>query len=195
MLTLLVIGFYYPVILIVFFGLVLLSDWLVFLDSQPGRQGWLAKASHGVGVTICGAYILRVCTIPSGYVTASYCVYGCLVLLGIFWLCIGAARAQIHHDMHLLIRAAVKFGVGFAVVYVWQQYRLEIWWPYRGWIDQITFIIALWCWVTGVTKIIICLHPMPRLAVAGTRDPYGDAGFRRGDGLQGRDRRYQRRRT
>jgi hypothetical protein len=194
-----VLCYLWPPLIFIVVGLALWVDWFTFLAMLPERDRQLAQASHGVGVIVCGAYLLRVVTyaslLPDRYRQIVFTIYGLLSILGIFWFLIGVARAQIFGDMHLLGRAVAKLAVGCAVTFVWIKYQHEIPWPYRSWIDPIATVVALWCWATGVTKIIICLRPMPRLAGGETADVYGGATAQPGEGLQGRDRRYRRRRT
>ena len=194
MLTLLLIGLAYPIVLVVFFGTVVWMDWFLFLSQLPAREGWLTKAAHGIGVIVCGGYVIERQWVPASYHTLAYSVYGVLVALGIFWLIIGSARAQIHGDAHLLIRAIVKFGVGCAVFAAWHLYQTQVPLPYRHWMDPCVQLVALWCWATGLTKFIICLRPLPRLAASGTPDAYGGARFRQGRGLQENNRRSRYRR-
>jgi hypothetical protein len=184
-LFLFMIGWFYPIVLVLFFGLIIWADWLLYLNGMPPREGWLAKAAHGIGVIVCGGYILAHNLVPYNYLRLAYRVYGVLIALRVFWVLVGSARAQIHGDAHLIGRAIVKLAVGCSVFGAWHFYQWQTPWPYRGWIDPCVQVIALWCWATGLTKFVICCRPLPRLAAAGTPNAYGGARFREGVGLQG----------
>jgi hypothetical protein len=164
-----------------------IADWLHFLDSHQGLEEPLAKAAHGVGIIVCGGYVLWLLC-DSRLLTPEYRTYACwayggIGALGTFWLLIGAARAQIYGDRRLLTRAVMKMAMGFVILYGWRHYRREI--DFVALLDSIAPLPVLWCWATGFTKLLICLRPMRRLLAGETGDVYGTANFRGASGLRG----------
>jgi hypothetical protein len=171
--------FFCPPLLFAFFGYVLWTDWFTYLSSLPDREQQLSKAAHGVGVIVCGwvlqDLLLRSSMLPQRYHLAVYCIYAALAFLGVFWILIGATRAQIFGDARLTARAIVKFAVGWAVFVAWHIYQADIPLPWRGWIDPAAELVYLWCWATALTQIIICSRQRPRLPPTGNPNSYGGA--------------------
>lgn len=164
-----------------------LNDWLGYFKRLPPREAELARAAHGVGLIVCGFVLLQFVLshglLPQRWVMTAYGVYVAVTCFGIYWLLIGAARAQIYGDRRLLTRSIMKVVVGCAVFLGWWQYQREVPWPYRGWIDTVIPLVYIWCWATGLTKIVICSRTLPSLMGGGNRMPHGASTFMPGQGL------------
>jgi hypothetical protein len=168
------------------FGAAAIADWFRYIRNLPERDRELVKCSQGVGIIVCGGYLLKIINdehlLSTDNQHFSFLAYLGFAVLGLFWIQIGANRAQIHGDRRLLGRAVAKVATGFGVLYAWRNYGHEFPWPWL--MERSAMCVALWCWATGATKIFVCLRPMPVLSTTAGAMPYGGALFRRAQGLR-----------
>jgi hypothetical protein len=205
---LLMLAWYHPAPFIAFLGLAGLSDWFGFLSRLGPREQALAKAAHGVGVIVCGAYIVYNLPLSPWYEAAIRYVYSALCLLGVIWLFIGSARAQIYSDAALTIRAIAKFAVGWGVWFLWGYlaagplplenflpgdqivgaflraiFRYNLHLDLRIFIEPLVTLVSLWCWSTSFVQFLICSRRFPRLPRGDNPGSHGTSDFGRGGKL------------
>ena len=162
--------------------------WLRGLEERPPQERELAKASHGIALIICAAYLIYAFAPWKQYPMTVYAAYGLLCILGLFWLFIGSGRAQIYGDRRLQIRAVVKFAMGWVFFGILHYSMPHVPWKWRGWFFPAVMSACIWCWVTGVVQFIICSRGRPRLPPPGDPDSYGGARFPGASGLGGETR-------
>jgi hypothetical protein len=183
-----------------------LSDWFGYLSKLDAREGALAKAAHGVGVIVCGAYIVYNLPLSPWYESAIRYVYSALCALGIVWLFIGSARNQIYGDAELTIRAIAKFGFGCGVWFGWAylgsspvpldnlllhdaffggflRLFFNLQFDLRIFIEPLATLVSLWCWSTSVVQFLICSRQFPRLPRGGNPGSHGTSDFGQGGDL------------
>jgi hypothetical protein len=169
---------FFPAIGLPILGFILFAYWMSDINSMPfPQEAELTKASHGVGVIVCGAYLLYVVPIPEKYQFEIHSAYAFLCVMGVFWLFIGSARAQIYGDARLIGRAIGKFAFGFIVWGAWKYWIFDATWGWRSWLEPMATVIALWCWTTGVVQFIISSRRRPRLQLSGNPGSYGTSDF------------------
>ena len=115
-----------------YFALYVLLVWLRGLEERPPIERELYKASHGVGIIVCGAYLIHAVPTWQRHWLAVGVVYGCVCFLGIFWFLVGSSRAQIYGDARLRSRSVVKFGMGWVFLGVWHYFLPRMDWELRG---------------------------------------------------------------
>jgi hypothetical protein len=171
MIELLPLLWWFPPALPVFLGIYMLLLWMRNFDDLSPHERELGKAAHGIGVIVCGAYILISVSIPEYYRLPTYGAYAALCCLGLFWFFIGSARAQIFGDRRLQTRAAMKFAMGWAFFAVLHFYLPHVPRDWRGYLAPCLMTTCLWCWSTGLVQLVICSRRRPRLRQPPPDDP------------------------
>jgi hypothetical protein len=177
MLNLLPLWWWYPGTVYLILLLIVWASWFSHIADLQPQERELAKAAHGAGVIVCGAYLLYITRLPQKYQHWAWGIYAGLCVIGFFWFSIGSTRAQIYRDSRLMGRAVLKIIVGAGIWWLWQQYRVDVWWTWRPYIIPVVTAICLWCWVTGAVQLLICSRQRGRLQPLGGRRVYGDADF------------------
>jgi hypothetical protein len=170
--------------------IVWLVDWFAFLNKLPPLAKELTRASHGVFMMLAAAALAYGncwlgCTylVPGEYQQWILPSLGFIGLWGLFWLVVGAARSRYYRDYHLLGRAAAKVILGGALWYWVSDWPRDYNWQLWGWYGAM--VCVAWCLVTGLTKSILLLRPLPRLAIDDIdQKPHGDADFGDSEGLR-----------
>jgi hypothetical protein len=168
---------------------VVISDWFSILDGMQPLPRELSRASQGLIMVIVAFYALHLCRglhIPDHNLVLV--LYGGLVFVaiwGVMWFFVGASRSRgYYRDVHLMLRAAAKIGLGIALFYFPYQWKPD---DYRFWFDLVQRWAEIYCIISGVTKLLLLLRPPPRLATSDAKKkkmPHGGAGFDAGDGLR-----------
>jgi hypothetical protein len=205
---LLIIAWHHPAPFIAILLLAGLSDWFGYLVRLPPHRQQLAMAAHGVGVIICGAYIVYYLPLPPWYESALRYVYTALCVLGIVWLFIGSARAQIYGDAELTIRAIAKFGFGWGVWLLWgylgshslplEKFLLSdpipgallrlifvgvLHFDLRIFLEPVATLVAMWCWSTSMVQFLIATRRRPGLSPIANPGSHGTSVFTEGGAL------------
>jgi hypothetical protein len=174
------------IVLLVATPFYLMADWFAILDGMPPLSRELTRASHGVIMVLVAGYgfhVSRGLHLPNHDLVLA--LYGALVFIaawGITWVMVGATRSRGYfRDVHLMIRAMAKVGLGIALFYI------PDWWKpndYRFWFDLVQRWVEVFCMVTGATKLVLLLRAPPRLDPPDAQMPYGPGAFSSGENLE-----------
>ena len=153
-----------------------LANWFRFIKRLPPREQNLARASHGAGMLAVAIIVLMLIGGTqgvAGFLNAlaanpkepklwgSALAWVVLVGWGFGWLVIGSARSRGPRDALLISRALVKIAVGVALDVLAHGGYLPSGWlgvTLTKLVEFWLFPVAVWCMVTGITKLVLLLR-------------------------------------
>jgi hypothetical protein len=156
------------------------GDWFGHLKKLPALDMELSRASHGAFL------IIAAIRMPSYFAIFGWQAPSLLCLglggWGLFWLFVGSTRSRHIRDGHLLTRAIIKVGLGIVIWVISTRWPLDNLPEFFLW--KAAGIVSAWCVITGLTKTILQLRPLPQLDInPAHQTPFGNVPFSGGGGL------------